>query len=81
MGCCGDRRAALSRNASKRSRPYAPPTPTVSEVARLAYRGPVPMVLRGPGSQQLYRLTAAEQVVDVDPRDVAPLLRTGWFAG
>jgi hypothetical protein len=64
-----------------RSRPYPRPAPAVSEVTRLGYRGPVPMVLRGPGSQQLYRLTAPEQVVEADPRDVAALLRTGWFVG
>jgi hypothetical protein len=37
------------------------------------------MVLRGPGSRQLYRLTAPEQDVEVDPLDVEALLRTGWF--
>jgi hypothetical protein len=37
------------------------------------------MVLRGPGSRQVYRLVAPEQVVEVDPRDVPALLRTGWF--
>lgn len=82
MGCCGDRRSALSRSAPMRSRPYGRPAPVVSsEVTRLGYRGPVPMVLRGPDSQQLYRLTTPEQVVEVDSRDVAALLRTGWFTG
>jgi hypothetical protein len=39
------------------------------------------MVLRGPGSSALYRLTRPDEEVDVDPRDVAALLRTGWFLG
>ena len=79
MGCCGDRRRALTHAAPMRSRPYEGPVPPAAGT-RLAYRGPVPMVLRGPGSRELYRLTAPEQVVDVDARDVAALLRTGWFA-
>ena len=62
-----------------RSRPYERADPVEADAPRLAYRGPVPMVLRGPGSRQLYRLTAPEQVVEVDPSDVTALLRTGWF--
>ena len=60
-----------------RSRPYDR-TPA-SEVRQLIYRGPVPMVLRGPGSTSLYRLTVPDQAVEVDPLDVDALLRTGWF--
>ena len=64
-----------------RSRPYTRPAAAVSPASRLAYRGPVPMVLRGPGSRTLYRLTETGELVDVDPRDVEALLRTGWFVG
>jgi len=35
----------------------------------------------GRGSRQLYRLTTPERVVEVDPRDVSAMLRTGWFIG
>jgi len=37
------------------------------------------MGLRGPGSKQIYRLSTPGEPVEVDPHDVAALLRTGWF--
>ncbi len=43
------------------------------------YHGPVPMVLRGTASGEIYRLTEADAPVEVDSRDAVALLRTGWF--
>lgn len=79
MGCCGDRRADLSRANTPRSRPYVHPVEVAPTLSKLTYRGPFPMVLRGPGSTRIYRLSAPDEPVEVDPLDVAALLRTGWF--
>jgi hypothetical protein len=45
----------------------------------LAYRGPVPMVLVGASTRTVYRMYAAGENVDVDPRDVGAFVRSGWF--
>jgi hypothetical protein len=37
------------------------------------------MVLRGTASGTIYRLPQAGAAVEVDSRDAAALLRTGWF--
>jgi hypothetical protein len=38
------------------------------------------MVLRGTASGEIYRLAHTDNEVEVDGRDAAALIRTGWFA-
>lgn len=82
MGCCGQRRAALAGPSHRVRVARTPPVPTAPDdqgPATLTYRGPVPMVLLGPVTRQAYRMVIADDVVAVDPSDVGPLLRSGWF--
>lgn len=79
MTCCGDRRARLAqglRAAQSAPGRVSPP----GDRATVRYRGPVPMVLRGTASGEIYRLTEADTTVEVDSRDAVALIRTGWFA-
>lgn len=78
MTCCGNRRAQLAqglRAAQSAPGQVVPPGTRIT----VRYRGPVPMVLRGTASGTIYRLTQAGAAVEVDSRDGAALLRTGWF--
>jgi hypothetical protein len=81
MGCCGDRRKQLAKPSAIRVTAVAPPTastPTTSTPMR--YHGPVPMVLRGPASNRIYRIATPDEMMEVDPRDARAFQRTGWFA-
>jgi hypothetical protein len=57
----------------------ARPAPTLPDPTELRYTGPVPMMLRAPGSGTVYRFAEADALARVDPADAAALLRTGWF--
>ena len=78
MTCCGDRRAQLVqglRAAQSAPGQVVPP----GGRSTVHYRGPVPMVLRGTASGEIYRLAEADAAVEVDSRDAVALIRTGWF--
>lgn len=78
MTCCGDRRARLSQGLrAAQSAPIQVIAPEGRVTVR--YRGPVPMVLRGTASGEIYRLTEPDAAVEVDRRDAVALVRTGWF--
>ena len=84
MGCCGQRRAALSRRLT-----VAPTTPPTVEVVeppasaglpvRLHYVQSRAILVRGPATGRIYQFSAAHADTNVDSRDAAPLLRTGLF--
>jgi hypothetical protein len=80
MSCCGKGRAELARGGVRAGRfvPSVPPRRDDPEDTHLRYRGPIPMVLRGPVSRRLYRIEAAGPVA-VAAGDVPALVRTGWF--
>ena len=78
MTCCGDRRARLAqglRAAQSAPGQVVPPGGRIT----VRYRGPVPMVLRGTASGEIYRMAQADAAVEVDSRDAVALVRTGWF--
>lgn len=82
MSCCGNRRAALGRALSQRSAwgvPPAPPPASAPAPVRLAYVGPVPVMLPSPTGGPALWLEHAGQIVEADPQQAAALLRTGWF--
>lgn len=84
MACCGDRRAQLARAARTRTAASARPAPRpvvapAGPTAALTYRGPVPMVLVGPSTRQVYRMYSVGENIDVDARDVGAFVRSGWF--
>src|SRR5262249_50765463 len=80
MTCCGDRRKQLSTPPRVRVRPYAQPAAESERAtSRMRYRGPSPMLLRGPASRFVYRLTSRDEVVEIDDADVGAFRRTGWF--
>ena len=78
MTCCGDRRAQLVQGLrAAQSTPGQVVRPGGRSTVH--YRGPVPMVLRGTASGEVYRLAETDAAVEVDGRDAVALLRTGWF--
>jgi hypothetical protein len=79
MSCCGDRRARLAQGLRAAQSAPAQVVPPGARVT-LRYGGPVPMVLRGTASGEIYRLAKADSDVEVDGRDAAALIRTDWFA-
>lgn len=86
MGCCGQNRAALSRQFATRSNttPSAiggsEPTPAiVSPPVRLHYMQASAILVRGPVTGRIYQFSAAQPDSNVDSRDVAALVRSGLF--
>ncbi|HSU35231.1 MAG TPA: hypothetical protein VLJ88_06195 [Propionibacteriaceae bacterium] len=79
MTCCGDRRARLTQGLRAAQSAPGRVSPTGGRTT-LRYRGPVPMVLRGTASGEIYQLTEADVAVEVDSRDAVALIRTAWFA-
>lgn len=82
MSCCGNRRAALARatpaRAAWRNPPPAAPLLGAAPV-RLAYVGPVPVMLPSPSGGPGLWLERPGQVIEADAPQAAALLRTGWF--
>jgi hypothetical protein len=102
MGCCGQKRAALTSAppaAVRRPSPNLPtatshtpiagrqvtaptrsaqPLPIHSSVA-LRYTETSPILVRGPVTGRQYQFSGSQLVHAVDARDVAALLRTGFF--
>ena len=102
MGCCGQKRAALTsappvvvtrlspNQPTAASQPSvtrqqvpvhvqaARPLPAYSSVA-LRYTETSPILVKGPASGRQYQFSALNPVQSVDARDVAALLRTGFF--
>ena len=78
MTCCSDRRARLAQGLRAAQ---SAPGQVVAPGGRVTvqYRGPVPMVLRGTASGEIYRLSQADAAIEVDGRDAVALVRTGWF--
>ncbi|MFZ5636129.1 MAG: hypothetical protein ACOY82_06030 [Pseudomonadota bacterium] len=50
-----------------------------SRAVVLRYRERTPVRVRGPATGRFYAFSAAQPTRAVDPRDAAPLLRTGKF--
>lgn len=85
MGCCGQKRAALTRRLSGAS-----PSPTTLEVieppsadatppVRLHYLQSRPLLVRGPVTGRVYQFSGAHPDANVDSRDAGALLRTHLF--
>jgi hypothetical protein len=58
-----------------------PPVPRVTAGAGVAleYTERARILVRGPSTGRTYEFSAAQRAQTVDPADVPPLLRTGFF--
>ena len=93
MACCGQGRAALrgagspttadERHADRAGGPpgRAGPRPasTVAGEVRLRWRNHASGTIAGPVTGRAYRVSGQAPVVEVDRRDAAALLRSGFF--
>jgi hypothetical protein len=89
MPCCSQRRHVLPATPQLRgavtaslTTPQLAPSSAlvaISSSQRLLYLGDSPLSLRGPFSARIYEVDALLRLIEVDVRDVAPLLRTALF--
>ena len=91
MACCGQGRAALRGAASPTTAtngrgpgggpPARGPAPasTVAGEVQLRWRNHTSGTIAGPATGRAYRVSGQAPVVEVDRRDAAALLRSGFF--
>ena len=89
MSCCGNKRAAASgalrrRDPSARGRLAAssravPLTPARAPDRPVRYVGVRAVRVRGAASGRTYTASATDQLLMIDARDAAALMRTGLF--
>jgi hypothetical protein len=85
MGCCGQKREALTRRLSVTStRPTTfeviePPSADATPPLRLHYLQSRPLLVRGPVTGRVYQFSGAHPDSNVDSRDADALLRTHLF--
>jgi hypothetical protein len=76
MGCCGQRRAAVSsapRPTQTVTRTVKPARPIASDGTVYEYTGTTGMTVYGRASQRTYRFSQRGARVQIDPRDVPSL--------
>ncbi len=85
-GCCGGKRAALSRSVAARpaTAPATPPParreePRSSVDVPVEYSGHTAVLVRGPDSGRLYAFSAGRRVRNLPRGDAQALLRTPLF--
>lgn len=80
MGCCNQGRSAAVAAAIRR-----PPAAPAERAARrspdvaVRYTGAGRMRVRGTATGRTYTWAGGDRTLAVDPRDVAPLVRSGLF--
>jgi hypothetical protein len=80
MSCCsGQRSAARSSPMLRAAAAVAQPKAVETSTVIVRYTGTAPLALRGPFSGLVYRVGATHRAIEVDPRDLEALLRTGLF--
>ena len=80
MPCCSSQRSAartspILHSAVTVAQPQVPAATNVN----MRYTGKVPLALRGPFSGSVYRIGPSQRTLDVDPRDLEAMMRTGLF--
>jgi hypothetical protein len=91
MGCCGHRRAAMRPGPTVTPTPVirqqistvrqqnVVQTVSPSALVSIRYLETKPVHVRGPASGRQYQFSGSKPIQAVDARDVAALLRTGFF--
>jgi hypothetical protein len=85
MGCCGKKRASMRLASNVRSARAITPRPLTAKARQpdvpLRYLGSRAIRVRGSASGRVYTAPAnPTPALFVDPRDVAALVRTGYFS-
>jgi hypothetical protein len=80
MSCCSSQRNAARLSPILRAAvTVAQPQEPAATNAKMRYIGKVPLSLRGPFSGVVYRIGPSQRTLDVDPRDLDAMMRTGLF--
>ena len=75
MGCCGQGRAALVMGRATEQ-----PRPVRSAAGvRIEFTQPTSVLIRGPATGRHYQFHAGARTQQVDPRDAAMLVKSGYF--
>lgn len=75
MGCCGQRRTALVQG-----RASGQPMPaTAGPSVRIEFMQQASVMIRGPATGRHYQFHPGAQSQQVDPRDAASLVKSGYF--
>jgi hypothetical protein len=75
MGCCGQRRAALAQGMAG-----GQPMPDArGPSVRIEFTQQASILIRGPATGRHYQFHPGAQTQQVDPRDAASLVKSGYF--
>jgi len=75
MGCCGQGRAALVQGKAIGQ----PMLAQAGAGVRIEFTQPTSVLVRGPATGRHYQFHAGARTQQVDPRDAAMLVKSGYF--